>query len=160
MIFYNHIYIFLKNSTLRTMNSFSDLYFLLFGMVCVKLKSTLVKMVKPADDIVALVIPFDKRMGNVSHILRHRWTCLISRDQSAKSYMPQLPRVSYTRTSSLCDTLVRGKVRPQTSRCRRQAAKSFKKCGQRSDCSVCIHSFPYLLQHDLPHSLGGVHHHF
>ena len=79
-------------------------------------------------------------MGNVSHILRHRWNCLISRDQSAKAYMPQPPRVSYTRTSSLRDTLVRAKVPPQSPRCRRQAAKGFKKCGQRSDCSVCAHS--------------------
>ena len=103
-------------------------------------QSTLVKVVKPADDRITLVIPFDKRMGNVSHILRHRWKCLISRDHSAKSYMPQPPRVSYTRTSSLRDTLVRAKVPPQSSRCRRQAAKGFKKCGQRSDCSVCVHS--------------------
>ena len=103
-------------------------------------QSTLEKVVKPADGRITLVIPFDKRMGNVSHILRHRWNCLISRDQSAKSYMPHPPRVSYTRTSSLRDTLVRAKVPPQSQRCRRQAAKGFKKCGQRSDCSVCAHS--------------------
>ena len=100
-------------------------------------QSTLEKEVKPADDRITLVIPYDKRLGNVSGILRHRWNCLISRDQSAKSYMPQPPRVSYTRTSSLRDTLVRAKVPPQSSRSRRQGVKVFKKCGQRVDCSVC-----------------------
>ena len=44
-------------------------------------ESTLVKVVQPADDRITLVIPFDKRMGNVSNILRPRWNCLVSRDQ-------------------------------------------------------------------------------
>jgi hypothetical protein len=64
----------------------------------------------------------------------------VSRDPSAKTYMPLPPRVSYSRTSSLRDILVRAKVPPQSSRSRRQAALGFKKCDKRQDCSVCVHS--------------------
>ena len=103
-------------------------------------QSTLQKVVKPDDERITLVIPFDKRFGNVSQTLRHRWTCLMSRDPSARSYMPLPPRVSYTRTSSLRDILVRAKVPPQPCRGRRTATLGFKKCDQRQDCSVCPHS--------------------
>ena len=103
-------------------------------------QSTLVKVVKPADERITLVLPFDKRMGNVSTILRHRWNCLVSRDQSVKKYMSEPPRVSYSRTSSLRDVLVRAKVPPTSARTRRQASKGFKKCNKRADCSVCMHS--------------------
>ena len=75
-------------------------------------QSTLQKVVKPDDERITLVIPFDKRFGNVSQTLRHRWSCLMSRDPSAQTYMPLPPRVSYTRTSSLRDILVTKKRCP------------------------------------------------
>ena len=103
-------------------------------------RSTLEKVVKQDDERITLVVPFDKRLGNLSGVLRHRWKCLLSRDPSAKTYMPLPPRVSYSRTSSLRDILVRAKVPPQSSRVRRHAALGFKKCDQRQDCSVCAHS--------------------
>ena len=103
-------------------------------------QSTLQKVVKPDDERITLVIPFDKRFGNVSQTLRHRWTYLLSRDPSARSYMPLPPRVNYTHTSSLRDILVRAKVPPQPSRGRRIATLGFKKCDQRQDSSVCPHS--------------------
>ena len=103
-------------------------------------QSTLEKVVKEGEGRITLVVPFDKRLGNVSNILRHRWDCLVARDQSVKSYMPLPPMVSYRRTSSLRDMLVRAKVPPKTARCRRQAAVGFRKCDQRVDCSVCPHS--------------------
>ena len=103
-------------------------------------QSTLQKVVKPGDERITLVVPFDKRLGNLSQVLRHRWNCLVSRDPSAKTYMPLPPRVSYSRTSSMRDILVRAKVPPQSARSRRQVAFGFRKCDQRSDCSVCAHS--------------------
>ena len=61
-------------------------------------QSTLQNVLKQDDDRITLVVPFDKRLGNLSGALRHRWNCLASRDPSAKSYMPLPPRISYTRT--------------------------------------------------------------
>ena len=87
------------------------------------------------------MIPFDKRLPNISSILYHRWRCLLARDPTVKTYMPKPPRVSYSRTSSIGDIIVRSKVPPQTARtARRQANLGFKKCGKRSDCCVCPHS--------------------
>ena len=63
--------------------------------------------------------------------------------KSAKTtaYMPRPPRVSYSKTSSLGDIILRSKLPPPSFRQdRRQASTGFKKCGQRSDCSVCPHS--------------------
>ena len=65
-------------------------------------QSTLQKVVKPGDERITLVVPFDKRLGNLSQVLRHRWNCLVSRDPSAKTYMPLPPRVSYSRTELFC----------------------------------------------------------
>ena len=89
----------------------------------------------------SLVIPFDKRLPNISQILRHRWQCLVDRDQKAKQYMSKPPRVGYSRTESLRDIMVRSKVPPTTyKQNRRQATTGFRKCCQRADCSVCTHS--------------------
>ena len=102
---------------------------------------TLEKVVKTSDERVTLVIPFDKRLSNISNVLHHRWKCLVDRDPSVKTYMPRPPRVSYTRTCSLRDMVVRSKVPPQCARlARRQVNMGFKKCGKRSDCSMCPHS--------------------
>ena len=69
--------------------------------------------------------------------LKPLWSCLVP---SVQTYIPLPLRVSYTRTSSLHDILVRAKVPPQPSRSRRTATLGFKKCDQRVDCSVCAHS--------------------
>ena len=103
--------------------------------------STLEKVVKPADGRVTLVIPFDKRLPNISGILHHRWQCLVTRDPNTKEYMSSPPRVAYSRTPSLRDIIVRSKVPPPTSRsARRLVNKGFRKCGARSDCVACSHS--------------------
>ena len=72
-------------------------------------QSTLQKVVKQDDESITLVVPFGKRLGNLYVALRRRWNCLVSRDPSAKTYMPLPPRVSYSLTSSLRDILVRAK---------------------------------------------------
>ena len=100
--------------------------------------STLEKVVKQPESRLTLVIPFDKRLPNISGILHHRWQCLISRDPGASDYLPKPPRVAYKRTPSLRDILVRSKV-PHNHRSRRQATSGFKNCG-RPACSTCSHS--------------------
>ena len=102
---------------------------------------TLEKVYKETEHRVTLVIPFDKRLPNISSILHHRLRCLVDRDPLAKTYMSKPPRVTYTKTCSVRDLLVRSKVPPTTARsARRQVNMGFKKCGKRSDCSVCQHS--------------------
>ena len=103
--------------------------------------TTLQKVVKPAEDRVTLTIPFDKRLPNISSILHHRWRCLVDKDPTAKNYMAKPPRVTYSKTLSLREMIVRAKVPPQTARsARRLVNTGFKKCGKRSDCSMCSHS--------------------
>ena len=102
-------------------------------------RSTIEKIVKPSDSRLTLVIPFDKRLPNISSILHHRWQCLLARESEAKVYMSKPPRVAYTRTKSLRDILIRSKLPPPAYRQeRRQASFGFKKCGK--GCSVCAHS--------------------
>ena len=102
--------------------------------------STLEKVAKKAEERITLVIPFDKRLPNISGILHHRWQCLVSRDTNAKEYIPKPPRVAYTKTASLRDILVRSKVPPSNNRqARRQVNMGFKKCGG-SYCTTCSHS--------------------
>ena len=100
--------------------------------------STLEKVIRQEDGRTTLVIPFDKRLPNISSILHHRWQCLLARDPNTKSYMPNPPRVTYTKTPSLRDIIVRSKV-PTLGK-KRAATSGFKKCGGRVDCSVCSHS--------------------
>ena len=54
--------------------------------------------------------------------------------------MPLPPRVSYSRTSSLRDIMVRSKVPRPVRVARRQVNSGFRKCNRRVDCSVCSHS--------------------
>ena len=97
--------------------------------------STLEKVVRPDDKRITLVIPFDRRLPNISGILHHRWQCLVTRDPNSKDYMPKPPRVAYKRTSSLKDIIVRSK----STRLKRKSTSGFKKCGAPS-CSTCSHS--------------------
>ena len=54
--------------------------------------------------------------------------------------MPLPPRVSYSRTSSLRDIIVRSKVPRPVRNPRRQVNSGFRKCNRRVDCSVRSHS--------------------
>ena len=103
-------------------------------------EDTLEKVVRPEHERITLVIPFDKRLPNIASILHHRWKCLLDRDPNAKLYMPLPPRVSYSRTSSLRDIIVRSKVPRPVRVARRQVNSGFRKCNRRVDCSVCSHS--------------------
>ena len=86
-------------------------------------------------------IPFDKRLPNISSILHHRWRCLVDKEPRVKNYLAKLPRVTYSKTLSLREMIVRAKVPPQTARsARRLVNTGFRKCGKRSDCSMCSHS--------------------
>ena len=92
--------------------------------------TTLEKMERSTSGRLTLVIPFDKRLPNISSILHQRWQCLLSRDSKAKGYMPEPPRVGYTRTKSLRDILVRSNLPPPTPRqLKRQANPGFQKFG-------------------------------
>ena len=81
-----------------------------------KREETLKKVFREDSKRITVVVPFDKRMGNVSNILRHRWNCLVARDSSALDYLPQPPRLGYSRTASLRDILVRAKLPPNRKR--------------------------------------------
>ena len=74
------------------------------------------------DDRVTLVIPFDKRLPCISTVLHHRRRCLVDRDPTAKTYMTIPPPPQSARTARV------------------QVNMGFKKCGKRSDCSMCFHS--------------------
>ena len=108
---------------------------------CIPRSVTLEKVVRPPCDRLILVIPFDKRLPNISGILSHRWKCLVGRDSEALKYMSKPPMVAYSRTKSLRDILVRSKLPPSHYRQeRRQARVGFRKCLSRANCSVCSHS--------------------
>ena len=103
--------------------------------------TTLEKVVRPPCDRLILVIPYDKRLPNITGILHHRWKCLTDRDPEALNYMARPPMIAYSRTKSLCDILVRSKLPPSSYRQeRRQARSGFRKCMGRADCAVCTHS--------------------
>ena len=101
--------------------------------------STLEKVKRPPNQRIVLSIPFDKRLPNISGVLKHRWQCLVDKDQAALDYLPKPPMVSYTRTPNIRDITVRSKVPPK-HRALRPKAKGFKKCGKRADCALCLHS--------------------
>ena len=65
---------------------------------------------------------------------------MVDRDPKARQYMDKPPMVAYSRTESIKDIACRSKVPPSNYRQRRQVTVGFKKCGKRSDCSVCLHS--------------------
>ena len=90
--------------------------------------STLEKVKRPPNQRIVLSIPFDKRLPNISGVLKHRWQCLVDKDQAALDYLPKPPMVSYTRTPNIRDITVRSKVPPKP-RALRPKAKGFKKCG-------------------------------
>ena len=103
--------------------------------------ATLEKVVRPPCDRFILVIPYDKRLPNITGILHHRWKCLTNRDPDALSYMAKPPMVAYSRTKSLRDILVRSKLPPPNHRQeKRQARLGFRKCLGRANCVVCSHS--------------------
>ena len=62
----------------------------------------------------------------------------MARDSSALDYLPQPPRLGYSRTASLREILVRAKLPP--NRKKRDVNRGFKKCNRRADCAVCCHS--------------------
>jgi hypothetical protein len=102
---------------------------------------TLSKVQKPVNERPVLVIPYDKRLPDISGVLKHRWECLVSRDPRVLDYMPKPPMVCYSRTKNLRDILVRSKVPPpQYRQARRQVQQGFHKCRKRADCCVCPHS--------------------
>ena len=73
---------------------------------------TLSKVQKPVNERPVLVIPYDKRLPDISGVLKHRWECLVSRDPRVLDYMPKPPMVCYSRTKNLRDILIRSKVPP------------------------------------------------
>ena len=83
---------------------------------------------------------FEEAQKPLTKTPSHRWKCLLDRDPKAKLYMPLPPRVSYSRTSSLRDIIVRSKVPRPVRVARRQVNSGFRKCNRRMDCSVCSHS--------------------
>ena len=61
---------------------------------------------------------------------------------SFKEYMPLPPMLSFTRTKNLSDLLIRAKLPPPVHRQRRNKPPGFRRCGKRSNCSLCQHSGP------------------
>ena len=56
--------------------------------------------------------------------------------------MPLPPMVSFSRTKNLRDILIRAKLPPPARRQARNKSVGFKKCGKRSNCALCLHSHP------------------
>ena len=100
--------------------------------------STLEKVIRPPKNRIVLSIPFDKRFGNISGVLRHRWQCLLDRDPRTKEYMPEPPMVAYSRTRNLKEIIIRSTLPPK-GRKGRTPAPGFKLCG-RANCACCQHA--------------------
>ena len=64
------------------------------------------KVPRPPNHRVVLSLPFDKRLPDVSKLIRHRHQCLLDRDVNASEYMPLPPMISLTRTKNMRDILV------------------------------------------------------
>ena len=62
---------------------------------------TLVKVARVPTERVVLSVPYDKRLPDVSSVLKHRWTCLVDRDARARDYMAAPPMVAYSRPPNL-----------------------------------------------------------
>ena len=73
---------------------------------------TLEKVVRPPCDRLVLVIPYDKRLPNITGILHHRWKCLTNRDPEALKYIARPAIVASSHTKFLLDILVRCKLPP------------------------------------------------
>lgn len=101
----------------------------------------LLKVPRPPNPRVVLCLPFDKRLPDISKLIRHRHQCLLDRDVNASEYMPLPPMISFTRTKNVRDILVRAKV-PSNQRRGRPRPVGFKKCGKRGNCTLCVHSEP------------------
>ena len=102
-------------------------------------ESTLEKVPKAPNKRIVLSIPFDKRLPNISNILKHRWQCLVDRDPEVLEYMPEPPMVSYTRAKNIREIVIRSKV-PHLQRKVRPTPPGFRKCAKRADCALCLHS--------------------
>jgi hypothetical protein len=77
----------------------------------------------------------------VSALLRHRQRALLSRDIDAREYFPEPPLVTYTRSKNLRDLVFRAQIPKVQRRTLRPARPpGFFKCGQRTNCSLCLHS--------------------
>ena len=100
------------------------------------------KVERPEDErAIALAVPFDRRLPDVSKILHQHYNLLVQRNPGVKEWMRRAPMVAHLRPANLRDFLVRAKLPPVD---RRQGAgrgvqPGFKKCGK-ARCLCCIYS--------------------
>jgi len=78
----------------------------------------------------------------VAAILRKRHRALLARDVDARTYFPEPPLVTYTRTKNIRALVFRAQVPKILRRGGSRAARppGFFKCGRRSNCALCLHS--------------------
>ena len=100
--------------------------------------ATLLKVPRPANQRPVLSLPYDPRLPGISAILHRRHRALLANDRDAQEYLKEPPMVTYTRTKNLRDLLIRAQV-PTLHRPLRQQP-GFRKCGQRVNCVLCLHS--------------------
>ena len=57
---------------------------------------TLVKVPRKTNERVVLTFPFDKRLPDITSLIRHHHQCLLDSDINAQQYMPLPPMVLFT----------------------------------------------------------------
>ena len=98
--------------------------------------ATIQKVPRPENTRVVLCLPFDRRLPDVTGMIRHRYKCLVERDPNSLEYLPEPPMLAFSRTNNIRDMLVRAKV-PGNARPVRHTRQGFKKCGKRINCPLC-----------------------
>ena len=96
------------------------------------------KTVKKEVDRIALPIPFDPRLPNISGILYKFWKVMIQNPRMKKIF-PATPMVCWTRPKNLREYLVRAKLPKQIQPKRSEQDKTgFSHCHRH--CMMCKHS--------------------
>ncbi len=96
------------------------------------------KVPRPANKRPVLCLPYDPRLPPISSILARRHRALLANDPDAREYLASPPMVTYTRTKNLRDLVFRAQVPTLHRPLRHQPG--FRRCGQRSNCVLCLHS--------------------
>ena len=89
------------------------------------------------ENRVRAVFEYDRRMPNLSGILRTNWQTMVQEDQRLLKVFPQPPMICYTRPKNIKDRLIRAKLPPARTRMvTRDQGEGFKRCNQ-SGCKLC-----------------------
>ena len=86
---------------------------------------------------VRAVFEYDKRLPNLSGIMRKNWQTMVQEDKRLLKVFPQPPMICYTRPKNIKDRLIRAKLPPiRTRMVTREQEDGFKRCNK-SGCKLC-----------------------